>query len=314
MSESRMTTRLNSMNKQLEEVVEGYHRFLLKYPKYKDQPICFVEGEDEAYYGLRVKMHCENKEPYFIRCNGKRGVIQTFNKIQSTNKYNTSKLLYFVDRDFDKLMNNPLIYETPCYSIENLYTTLDTYIRILRNKFNITEDDEEFETCVSLFKERQKEFHDCILLLNCWIICIKEQIEQTNAKDGPRISSLKLNDFVVVNLNSVRAIYDLKKIEEKFSGKYTVPKEIIDSKIKELQNINSQQFFRGKFEIEFLRKFLMKLQEELASPRQGYFSKPKSVSGNFDDIVSGFAQYADTPSCLIEYIKRIWFGISTVGV
>lgn len=306
-------TRLDLMGKQLEQVIVGYHRFLLKYPKYKSQPICFIEGEDESYYGIRVKLQCENKEPYFIKCDGKKGVLKTFDKIQATNKYQGDKLFYFVDRDFDNLINNALIYETPCYAIENLYTTVDAFIKILRNKFKITEDDEEFETCVRLYTERQKEFHNCIFLLNCWIICIKEQVEQTETKKGPNISSLLLKDFVKIKLDSVTATYDLNKIEDYFSGKYRVPQEVIDNKISELLHINPQQYFRGKFEIEFLRKFLEVLQEELANPKLGYFSRSVSVTGSFSDIVSSFSTYAETPGCLVDYLKRVWFGFANAS-
>jgi hypothetical protein len=308
MRNNTQTTRLEIMREKLEQVPIGYHRFLTKFPKYKDKPICFVEGEDEAYYGLRVKIQCENQEPYFIKCNGKKGVIQTYELINKSMKFKDGKLFYFVDRDFDELISNLLIYETPCYSIENFYTTIDTFIKILRNRFKITEDDEEFEICIMLFKERQNDFHKSMLMLNSWIKCVKEQTERIGTQKGPSISNLELRDFVKISLESVQPLYDKKKIEDRFSGKYIVPDEELEKKMRELQSVDPQAFFRGKFEIEFLRRFLEKLQEELARPRLGYFNKPRSISGGFTDIVSSFSQYAETPSCLVEYLKRVWFG------
>lgn len=79
-----------------------------------------------------------------------------------------------MDRDFDSLINNSLIYETPYYSIENFYTGNEAVSNILRNQFKLDDADEDYQIAMDLFKRRQKEFHASTRYFNAWIMLQRE--------------------------------------------------------------------------------------------------------------------------------------------
>lgn len=299
--------RIKMMDDKMATDVVGYHRFMLKYPKNRKLPICIVEGEDEKYYGLRVKIICNNLTPVFIVCEGKKGVKDTFDLISSKKEYREGKIFYFVDRDFDALIENTSIYETPYYSIENFYTGDETFSCILRNQFKLNEDDEEYRIAMDLFKERQREFHESTRYFNSWIL-LQRQLSSKGKMSRLNLSNINIKNFVSINLNRVIPKYDINKIHNYFSGAYKLLHEQVQDKFDELEDVNYQQVFRGKFEIQFLEKFLELIQEDIGSPEESsvYFKEKRSVSLNFYDIVSQFSSFAETPDCLVDYIKNIW--------
>lgn len=93
---------------------------------------CFFEGEDAKYYGVRIKENLPEVDWEGISCGGKLKVEEVYNvlKIHENPSYQVAKKAFFIDRDFDEPLSEELrkdIYETPCYSIENFYTTEDCF-------------------------------------------------------------------------------------------------------------------------------------------------------------------------------------------
>ena len=41
------------------------------------------------------------------------------------------------------------IYQTPCYSVENFYTTIDSFSRIINREFGINSIEDDFAGCVA---------------------------------------------------------------------------------------------------------------------------------------------------------------------
>jgi Protein of unknown function (DUF4435) len=114
--------------------------------------------------------------------------------ITTHKEYDKYKKAFFIDRDFNPSLpaHNPPIFETPCYSIENLYVSFDVFKAILINEFHLSEvSDSAFETCLTLYMKMQNEYHDAIMLFNAWYACLidirnKESI-QTGVTLGERI-------------------------------------------------------------------------------------------------------------------------------
>ncbi|MGF1534308.1 MAG: DUF4435 domain-containing protein [Bernardetiaceae bacterium] len=146
---------------------------------------CFFEGKDNAYYISRIKRFTENYYP--VKCGGKQSVLDVYSLITGKEEYRKYKLGFFIDRDFNSTIGdkNPPIFETPCYSVENLYVSLSVFKEILTNEFHLSEvSDSNFETLVKLYEQRQKEFHDSVLLFNSWYSCLIERRENENIKTG----------------------------------------------------------------------------------------------------------------------------------
>ncbi|MGQ7776803.1 DUF4435 domain-containing protein [Bacillus sp. WC2507] len=297
--------RLELMRGKKVENVVGKHRIMSKFFKNKTSPFCIVEGEDEKYYKIRVKMGCSNKEPIFIPCGGKRKVLETYEWIKSKSEYKEGKFMFFVDRDFDELQNNHSIYETPFHSVENFYTTEDSLKNILRSTFKLDEDTGNYVFALKLYKKRQSEFHESIKLLNAWIMCQNDLAKQGKISKL-NLKNVKIEDYVSIKMSAVLPKYTLEIFDVKFPHAHKVTNEDIKKKLNQIEGSNYQQLFRGKFEIQFLRKFLDLIREDLCKPTPQHFPEKKKVNLNVYDVVAQFSSDATTTDCLYNYINRIW--------
>ncbi|NEQ69399.1 MAG: DUF4435 domain-containing protein, partial [Symploca sp. SIO2D2] len=177
-----------------------FMEFTRLYKQYESALYCFFEGEDSQYYGIRINNIARPEKDIYLRCNGKEGVLGIHKMLSSRKYYANVKAAYFVDRDFDKSVsetNLSGIYETPCYSIENFYTSTQCLEKILRSEFKLTESDENFARCILLYKKLQEEFHDAVELLNAWIACQRAKSGELN------ISSVKVSEFVNISLDKI---------------------------------------------------------------------------------------------------------------
>jgi len=56
------------------------------------------------------------------------------------------RFLYFIDRDFDPELKPELadiLFETPCYSVENFYVTVTAFKKIVKGELMFSEMDED---------------------------------------------------------------------------------------------------------------------------------------------------------------------------
>jgi hypothetical protein len=209
-----------------------------------------------------------------------------------------------VDRDFDQSiydMGISKIYETPCYSIENFYTSVQCFSEILKNEFKLTESDENFERCISLYTKLQEEFHDAVELLNAWVACHRDKSSKLN------ISDMSVLRFLHIDLNQSIAIYTINDLYQMFPDMPIISQQELDTKKSELKLNTRQKSFRGKFEIEFLFAVLQKLMSEANQGNYPYFTRKVKVvlSLTKRTIISDLSQYADTPECLYNYLESL---------
>jgi hypothetical protein len=276
--------------------------FTRLYKQHGSALYCFFEGEDSKYYGIRIKTITRSENNIYLSCSGKEGVLGIYKMISSRNYYTNTRTAYFVDRDFDQSINDigtSAVYETPCYSIENLYTSVQCISEILKCEFKLTEVDENYNKCISLYLKLQKEFHDAVELLNAWVACHRDK------SSNLIISGLSVFDFVRLDLNRAIATYTTDNLHLMFPDIPVISEQELDAK-KSLLNISTrQQSFRGKFEIEFLLSFLQKLMCEANQGNYPYFTRKVKVvlSLGKRTVLSDLSQYADTPNCLCEYLE-----------
>lgn len=279
--------------------VAVFTEFTRFYKQYESALYCFFEGEDGKYYTIRVKTIAKLSKDICMRCDGKEGVLGIHRMLSSRKYYANAKTAYFVDRDFDKLICIKEIYETPCYSLENFYTSIQCFSEILKNEFKLTELNENHQRCISLYTNLQNKFHDAVELLNAWIACQRDRATRID------ISSLSVLDFVSVELSGIIVEYSIDDLISKFPAAPHLTSEELDNKKAELISQTRQKSFRGKFEIEFLDIFLKKLTEEANKGSYPYFDCKVKVVLNSSKrtIISSLSQYADTPDCLYVYLE-----------
>ena len=198
--------------------------------------------------------------------------------------------ILFVDSDYDTTKyNNSLLYQTPCYSIENFYTSEKAFSKMLNREFGINTTEKDFSKCCSDYSKRQQEFHNSTIYINSWLAC--QRLHEEGIEENHKIV---LSDFKISKLFSEIAIDSIvskgeinrEKIEELFP----------DSKKMEECEIEKK--------IEYLKKIIDSLKAK--NKTGGYFSQ-KYTSVHIDpniNILSALADYADTPQCLIDFLKQ----------
>lgn len=277
--------------------------------------VCFFEGEDEKYFSIRLNTILPDTKWTGVNCGGKSNVISLRDKIRSHTQYKNSFVAFFIDNDFgdDTVDKEEDFYVTSCYSIENLYTRLDTFENIITAEFGMSEfcsESNDFDIAASIFKERLVEFCNIMLPFNIWIkahrIIEKSSSDKSNQLN---LNNLKIEDLVSISLTEVSPVYDCENIATLFPNSFTITSE----QYAESEAYFSQQergleeFLRGKQQLEFLRVLLTQLREERSKKNNTTFSKrtPIKLQLSKANTLSELSQYAVTPKCLITYLNNL---------
>jgi len=278
------------------------HQFEQIHKSKPDCLFCFFEGEDVKYYGFRIQENLPNMKWEGINCGGKAVIVKIYQllKKHENASYQQAKKTFFIDRDFDEPLAEDLrqeIYETPCYSIENFYTTVDCFKDILKYEFKISEfgeDEKLFQQCLNFFEETQRRFHQVIIEFNAWIIAARKNQVELDLSSYDNIGKL-----VKIEVNSVEKCDELNKLSER---------EKLSIAINEVSKsfLNPRCEFRGKQELQFFIKFLTKLKDDLSTDHPKYFTQKRKISFPIpeNNPLSALTQYAHTPECLRNYLVK----------
>jgi len=286
-----------------ESPIVAFTTFALHIAQNKSGFFCFFEGKDSGYYVPRIKIHYSGN--YFpIRCESKKNVIKVFTLIGAHPEYQEYKIGYFVDRDFNTPLDIASIYETPCYSIENFYTSSEVFGEILKSELGITEIENSFIKCLELYKNLQESFHDSVALFNAWYACYIEKCILLNSAREVKLGSKLPSEFIKISLQGIEKFYDLNSIKEKYPVTIPIDDEEITKRMELHKYENRGLIFRGKFELNFMLTILTELIND-SNKNRDYITTPINYGINNNLAISHFSQYAITPSCLNTYINSI---------
>lgn len=269
---------------------------------------CFFEGEDSKYYGSRIEQYTEYPSEKVINynCGGRKEVEKVYLLISNRREYDDVNKMFFIDSDYIPNEQVPLdMYQTPCYSIENFYSSADCFGKILNREFGINSIDPDYSKCITDYCNRQREFHNHTKFLNVWLSCQREE-EETKKQNA-----VVLRDFKVAQLFSELSIAKVKSkqtIDKSllmtiFPHAYDIESSKIDTTSTAWADQKAQQIYRGKFEMEFLRKILESIIT--ANKAHTYFSEVYNCVrlNPGSNMLSSLSMYADTPTCLISFLK-----------
>jgi hypothetical protein len=279
----------------------AFHKFVLLQKDHSKDLFCFFEGNDSDYYYSRIKQYFKgNHHP--IICGNKSAVISVYMMIAE--KYDHIKTAYFIDNDFDKRLNHERIYETPCYSVENFYTSRQVIIDILKNEFRLSEYDEEFNLAMEVFDEKQILYHKKSIFFNAWYAVLKEKGQKNGGITGVSLNHSIPKEFVLLRIGAISGEYNLEKIYKVYPEALVVQEAEILKKIEIFQKNELHRILRGKFELEFVHTFLQYLIEDANDKNKRTIMNCRTKF-NIDkaQILSQLSQYAETPDCLIRYIS-----------
>lgn len=304
--------RVDKMSSDAEEFSTKFMEFMRVVGNNPELLVCIFEGEDEKYYSCRLQTILNNVTWECINTGGRTPAIDLFNTIKDHPMYSTYKYLCFIDRDYDDIYENHApskIYSTPGYSVENFYFSLTCLKKTLSAEFNIKPENELkhlYDRYTQLFQKVQEEFIKEIRGFNIWA-----KTNYIMNKSSPplkmSIKSIKTNDLLDINLESINSKYDPDDISSVFphlKNSELCQLSYHDAKLK-LSDQDPKLSFRGKNCSDFMRLYLLAIKSEIQTLEFKKNEKP-TIRINFskDNFLSEISQYADTPSCLIQFLSQ----------
>lgn len=262
---------------------------------------CFFEGEDGKYYNSRIEKYWGSNFIPLVAGN-KKEVLKVMQMIKATNLYNHVCTMFFVDRDYDESLKgtNEDLFETPCYSIENLYAQEATLGRILQSEFGLSIIDSDYGKCLSTYRTRLSEFNQIIF---CFNAIVKYQ-HQYEPEVKCQFSSVKTSHLAHISADKVEKSNQHDKVICKLTDSLHVTPEQLHLIETELQKEEQPCLvLRGKNQLDFMVAIL-KIFKDL-NAAGGYFSSklPRVYIAITDNRLSELSQYAVTPPELTAFLN-----------
>lgn len=276
----------------------------------KQKYAVFFEGEDEKYYSIRINSIYPSLKWSGIKCGGKSNVVDIRKRIREHEAYSAAPCMFFVDADFDdnsNLINCDDIYITPCYSIENFYISIDTYTKVLSAEFGVNDSLDCFDNAIACFNEAKSSYIDAIKEFNFLIRELRFMERRRELTGRLNINNISFENLIKVDIGNIEKIYDEKVPNSIFPE---LPDGIVielDNSKQHFDNLSGEQWFRGKQNLEFFRIFIEKLKADRCKKNARKIFKDKGnvkLQISKANCISELSQYADTPECLLEFLRR----------
>lgn len=264
-----------------------------------DSLICFVEGYDLPYYNSRIESisgrHC-----VFVDSGGKKNVIKANRYFCSQPNYTQFKKLYFVDRDYDD--NSGLsvdIYVTPCYSVENLCVSKDSFCKIMNGVYHVDVGNSKFDKAVSFFEKEEKKALSATRIFCAWYRCIRRKLGDNN---------VELSESFPADISQIGPdrICEVNNSLEYINAKYPNISNVEVAEFNEaLEEIGDDlKNIRGKYVFDFIEYITCVLNRDIKGKKE-YTEGKVTFERNRKTLLSRLSPYADTPSCLRDYVMRM---------
>ena len=267
--------------------------------KFPQNAFCFFEGEDGKYYNPRIKRYFGNRF-FTYKVGNKNAVLQLREKIVNDALYDRLIKMFFVDKDFDLSVAgiSKNLYETPCYSIENLYAQTDVFKDILKTEFGINQLHPDYIKCITDFEQRLTEFTEAMIEFNALALLRKRLKKNLN------VDKVKTNHLFKV---SIYKIEKARQYNDAIDGLKVIIEDEEEKKqfqecINELKMGKKELIFRGKNQLDCFC-MLVKELKELNKSNMYFSQKYSSVNINItNNRLSELSQYAITPPELVTFL------------
>lgn len=245
----------------------GYQRFVLLTRTNPNALYCFFENKDAPYYHLRIKHHYKGRYHY-IPCGNKKMVLKTYDLIKGHREYHQYKLAFFIDRDYDESIKDqkPGIYETPCYSIENLYCSSATIIELIKTDFQIGEEDPLHLKIVELYTKLQSDFFENSIEFNAWYKLQRKKSRQLGTPININLTDSLIPTYIEFSLEGLCQKYTLRTLDEIFPDTISYDIDELSASVDELRQSDLRLVLRGKYIFNFMTTFIRRLIEDGKDP------------------------------------------------
>lgn len=279
-----------------------YKKFTESRKFHNTHAFCIYEGEDGKYYNHRIQRYWNDNIIPFTAGN-KKEVLQVMKRITSDPLYTSVCVMFFIDRDYDTSLmgTHKDLFETPCYSIENLYANEIVFQRILQAEFGLNITDSDYYKCISDYKTLLTEFNKIIVKFNA--IVKFQHIFAPHIKC--QFSSIKTSHIVCVQLDHIAESARFQETIDKLVTQLSAPEE--DLKKLEFELIEEKKpelVFRGKNQLDFLVEIIKELKNK--SKEGTYFSQRlNNIHITLtENRLSELSQYAITPPELETFLQN----------
>lgn len=274
----------------------AYMDFISKSKFHKDHIFCFFEGQDDSlYYIPKINF---NKTQCII-CKNKENVLETLYKIRNESIYNKVTCMFFVDRDFTPSKPHIDLFETPCYSFENLYVNKTCYKNILKTHFHFNLGDKHFNKFLEMFINNFKKFNNFILEYNTIVYLNIKRVPQDRISikiKTPKLLKITEND-VIPQKEYFSQIQHMKELLNITQDEFLKVKNQLN------QRTNAYMFFRGKNQLDFLKQFLSSLKNYYQKHYKNEHNLDFNITLNVDtDMLNTLYSCAIIPNNLTSFI------------
>ena len=259
-------------------------QFITAYDNKRNDLYVFFEGKsDSAYYlpELRRRWFQQGKIRVFI-CDGKEGVIAAYHEKRIKQKIiNWKRVLFFVDKDWDDLLNinqvpqSKSFFVTDSYSIENYLVSVDTVEIVWTDIYKLPQNDPRLAQVLQQFQHGYSRFLKLICPMMVWAIAQKKQEKILALAGNRKEKGLNINN---ANLNKVFELdSDFKPLKKRngfenlkkaASFNYQLNFESFKNELKKISGLEPKKYIRGKFELWYLISFLTLLSKTLTAKNQ----------------------------------------------
>ena len=288
----------------LEVANVGFHRY--NENKNIHSLFCFMEGRHDPDYYMGVIRSICGDDVVTINCGSKQNVIDIYSRVYPSD-HNQYRLAFFVDRDFDQLINDSNIFETDRYSIENYYCSQDVFERILKYELNISEDESCWNDVITFFQKEFETFHETVDLFNAFYSILHKYERNNNVFFKLKLGDNFPKELADIKVGGCKKKYNLQDLLNKYELETNImtEDEVEDERLR-LWSLNPYFVFRGKYEIDFMYKLLLHLitNANKNNKTDSIIKKSISFGLNGEHFMSNIAQHADIPNSLREYLQR----------
>lgn len=280
--------------------IEYDHKFKLKYDENFKYNI-FVEGKDDIpFYQTHLKKLSGKDSIKPIECGGRKELIKYYDAFVKKEYCKNKNILFFIDRDYAiSSIGNRNIYITKGYSVENYFVSKKLLEDIIKNHFLIYETS-VISKILSYYQNTLEKFHNNTLLLNAYLKLCRKYEYINEIKERKEFKDITINKLFDISYKECKVKKELLEIIE--SNEYQIT---LNDVIEESSNFDKNNYrweFRGKYELEFFKKFIDSLQSELRNAENGDFENKYKIKFNIYNIFTQFSNNLTTPKCLSEYI------------
>lgn len=300
---------VQEMREARKKPVVVFTKFAQNKDRYESGFFCFYEGEDNKYYEPRIEEYADIPYTNIVSfdCGGKDGVLEVRELIKKKSEYKSVKKAFFIDKDyFATEIEDDELFETPCYSVENFYTSRSAFERVLKRGFGINIHEEDFSKCVEDYVCVQEKFHEQMLEFNVWLKCQRKK-EKCAGKRIVEMSEFRISEFFEkASITEVKnkKVLDADSLYTKFSQAHGIDDDEWNKEYNSMKACNQQQDFRGKFELWLFKKVIEDLR--VKNKDNTYFTVHREcvkLDPNVDTLLQ-FSQFADTPDSLKEFLSK----------